>query len=298
MRPLVARRPKGPRADPAPSRLKWRLERWMLTPGIRLALRAGIPFFVALGAGTAYLSDESRRAVIFDKVAEIRASIEERPEFMVNVMSVDGASEDVASDIRDIMPVELPTSSFDIDIEAMRDTIAALDPVKDATVRIRPGGVLEVHVTERIPVMVWRTYDKVHLVDDTGAAISEVETRLVRPDLPLIAGLSANKAVPEALSLMSAARPWGNRLRGLVRMGERRWDVVLDRDQRILLPEFGAEQALMRIIALDKAQDLLARDVAQVDMRLGQRPTVRMNKAATQEWLRIKAQTSAIQAGQ
>ena len=32
------------RPDPAPSRWSWRLQRLMLTPGIRLLLRAGIPF--------------------------------------------------------------------------------------------------------------------------------------------------------------------------------------------------------------------------------------------------------------
>ena len=63
-------------------------------------------------------------------------------------------------------------------------------------------------------------------------------------------------------------------------MGERRWDMVLDRDQRILLPENGAEAALHRVVALDEAQDLLARDVSVVDMRLAQRTTIRLNAPA------------------
>jgi hypothetical protein len=57
------------------------------------------------------------------------------------------------------------------------------------------------------------------------------------------------------------------RLRGLVRIGERRWDVVLDRDQRILLPADRRRGALERVIALDEAHELLARDIAVVDMR-------------------------------
>ena len=43
-----------------------------------------------------------------------------------------------------------------------------------------------------------------------------------------------------------------------------------------------------RVIALEGAQDVLARDVARVDMRLAQRPTVQMNKDATQELWRIR----------
>ena len=47
-------------------------------------------------------------------------------------------------------------------------------------------------------------------------------------------------------------------------------------------------RALERVIALSEAQDMLQRDVAVVDMRLGQRPTLRMNEPAVQDWWRIR----------
>jgi cell division protein FtsQ len=294
MRSLIRRRrhaaPKPPKADPAPSRWAWRTERWMLTPGIRFGLRFGVPFVISFSAAMIYLSDDARRDEITTYIADLRNSIETRPEFMVNVMRVSGASEEVAADIHELMPVDLPATSFDIDLEALRATITGLDPVKSAAVRIRPGGVLDVQVTERVPVLVWRSYEQVSLVDETGAHVAVIDTRLARPDLPLIAGDGADKHVPEALELIRAAEPLGDRLRGLVRMGERRWDVVLDRDQRILLPETGALRALERAIALDAAQDLLARDLAQIDFRIEGRPTVRMNAGATERWFQISTQ--------
>ena len=77
-------------------------------------------------------------------------------------------------------------------------------------------------------------------------------------------------------------------MRGLIRIGDRRWDVVLDRDQRILWPERKRHAALERVIALQDAQDVLARDVASVDLRLPERPTVRMVPRAREEWWRIR----------
>ncbi len=276
------------RADPAPSRLAYRVQRWMLTPGVRLLLRVGLPCALVLGAVTSYMADETRRDSVDTAITSLRQSIEERPEFMVNAMTIDGAGPSVAQDIREVVPIDFPVSSFDLDLEVIRATIAGLNPVREARVRIKPGGILQVDVVERLPALVWRTRDGIELVDEKGVHVGFGEARTDYPDLPLIAGDAAAAHVEEALRLFAAAAPLKDRLRGLVRVGDRRWDVVLDRDQRILLPETRAVQALERVIALDQAYDMLARDVAVVDMRLSDRPTLRMTEAAVGDWRQLR----------
>ncbi len=251
MRALRRKAPDAGRTDPAPSRWAWRMQRLMLTPGIRLALRAGVPFCITLLAGTWYLADEGRRGAIEQAVAETRAGIEQRPEFMVNLMAVDGAKDELALYVREILPLDFPISSFDLDLDAMRATVTQISAVKSASVRIRPGGVLQIDIVERQAVALWRNEDGIALVDESGIYVAAATSRYARPDLPLIAGQGANAHVREALELIEAAAPLGPRLRGLVRMGERRWDVVLDRDQRILLPAEQPLRALERVIALE-----------------------------------------------
>ena len=275
--------------DPAPSRWAWRLQRLMLTPVFRFGLRVGLPFAVAFGAATWWLSVQENRTLVTDTVAEIRASIEERPEFMVNLMAIDGADAPLSAAIREAVPLDFPLSSFDLELEDIRQTLTQMPPVRSASVRIRPGGVLQIDVTPRTGAAIWRTAQGLYLIDDTGVAFAEVSGRSARPDLPVIAGQGAPEHVSEALALVQAAAPLGDRLRGLVRLGDRRWDVVLDRDQRILLPSEGAVRALERVIALEGAQDVLSRDVSRIDLRLADRPTVRMTQTATEEWWRIRA---------
>ncbi|MGC1506653.1 MAG: cell division protein FtsQ/DivIB [Sulfitobacter sp.] len=278
------------RADPAPSRWAWRMQRLMLTPGFRLGLRAGVPFCLTLMAGTIYLADEGRRAAINEAVADARASIEERPEFMVKLMAIDGAEGILASDIRATIPLEFPQSSFDLDLADVRARITALPGVRTANVRIKPGGILHIDVTRRIPVALWRNDEGLTLVDEAGAHVANIETRAEHPDLPLIAGEGAEKHVPQALALLRTAAALGERVHGVVRMGDRRWDVVLDREQRIMLPEVQPLPALERVIALERAQELLTRDVALVDMRQGKRPTIRMNPDANEAWWQVKTE--------
>lgn len=279
------------RPDPAPSRWSWRMQRLMLTPGIRLLLRAGVPFALSFGAATWWLSDPDTQAAIQATVAEARASIEQRPEFMVNLMAIDGADAELSDAVRTAVPLDFPVSSFDLDPAAIRATVLEMPPVKEASVRIRPGGVLQVDITPRVPVAIWRQPAGLTLIDEHGALVRPIARRGLRPDLPVIAGEGAARHVAEAMTLIAAGAPLGDRLRGLVRLGDRRWDVVLDRNQRIMLPTEGAMRALERVIALDGVDEVLKRDIARIDLRLADRPTVRMTDNSTAEWRRIRQLT-------
>lgn len=281
---------RASRSDPAPSRWSWRLQRLMLTPAFLFCLRVGIPFFAMFAFGSWYLSNPETRAAIMTTVAEARAAIEQRPEFMVNLMAIDGGDADLSEAIRAAVPLDLPMSSFDLDPAEIRTRLLELPPIKEVSVRIRPGGVLQVNVVPRVPVAIWRTAQGLTLIDDAGAMVAPIARRDLRPKLPVIAGEGAPDHVDEALQLVSAAAPLGDRLRGLVRMGDRRWDVVLNRNQRILLPTEDAVRALERVIVLETTptRKVLSRDIARIDLRLQGRPTVRMNPTATEEWRRIR----------
>jgi cell division protein FtsQ len=269
----------GPK-DPAPSRLRYRMHRLWLTPVYRAILRTGLPaFFVVFGVGL-YLSDDGRREMLAGSAEAVIRSVQERPEFMVKLVSIEGASPELADTIRAAMPVRFPTSSFDLDLDALRQQVLALDAVASADLRVKPGGILELKVAERRPALVWRGPEGVVLLDDTGHLVAPIASRLDRSDLPVLAGDGADRAVPEALELLEAAAPVSARLRGLVRVGDRRWTVVLDNSQRILLPETGAVAALERVMALAMAEDMLSRGVSVVDMRYSARPTLRLSDAA------------------
>jgi cell division protein FtsQ len=284
----------GPRLDPAPSRWSYRMQRLMLTPLYRNLLRIGLPFAIAFGSVTIYMSDDTRREAVVTSVLDLRDQFQSRPEFMVSLMAIDGASTSVAEDIREVLQLDFPVSSFDLELEAILTAIRELPAVADARVRVRSGGILQVDVTERVPAVLWRTAQGLEVLDADGMITGPAASREEYATLPLIAGEGADKHVTEALDLVRAAGPLGARMRGLVRMGERRWDVVLDRDQRILLPEDAPVQALERVIALGQVHEMLERDLAVVDMRLSARPTIRMNPAAVEQWRELQATNAGI----
>ena len=292
MRTLRSRRhapdARAPRRDPSPSRLRYRLHRLWLTPLFRAILRTGVPAFLLAGLAAGHLMDAGNRAAIVAQFAELRQAVEQRPEFMVESLRIEGANPEIRAALAERSPIDFPVSSFQLDLPALKAYFEDFDVVRRADLRIVADGVLNLRVEQRVPELVWHAHDGVFLIDGAGHRVAALDDPGARRDLVRIAGAGAPAAAPEALALIAAASPIADRLRGLERIGARRWDVVLDRQQRIQLPETGAVEALERVMALNQAQDLLERDLRAVDMRLAHRPTLRLAEAATEELRRIR----------
>ncbi|PWJ21077.1 cell division protein FtsQ/DivIB [Jannaschia seohaensis] len=277
-----------PVKDPAPSKLDYRMQRLWLTPMFRWLVRWGFPGFAVLAAAVWYIDDEARQTAIVDRWEELIRSVQDRPEFMVSLLRIEGASKQLQEDIQEVLPVDLPLSQFQLDTAALRAKLEELDPVKRAEVRIRSGGVLLLKVTEREPALAWKHEGRITALDATGHHVAQLDDISMAGALPLIAGEGADREAAQALDLIAAAAPVADRLVGLTRVGARRWDVVLTRDQRILLPEEAPAAALDRVLAMHSATDLLARDVTVVDLRLGDRPTLRLSDPAREELKRLQ----------
>jgi cell division protein FtsQ len=239
-------------------------------------------------ATLAYFGDANGGAAIWDAGQQVVREIENRPEFRVAVVGVEGASDRVIAEIRATMGVQLPVSSFDLDLDDLRRRVEALPSVASADLRIQSGGYLAVRVEERVPALIWRQRDGLALLDAEGYFVADLGQRMPEHPLPVVAGEGADLVVAEALALHAAATPLGDRLRGLVRVGERRWDVVLNDGRRILLPEQGAVQALDRALALQDAAAILDRDVLRIDLRNPDRLTVQLTRPALEELNRLR----------
>lgn len=297
MRSLIFRHPlerkaaKQPRLrvprDPAPSKWHYRYQRWMLTPGVRTAVRVGTPLALIAVIAAVWVSRDSNRAMVTAHYEALKASVQQRPEFIMTRFEVTGADPQTTADIAGILPVEFPVSSFDVDMVELREIVEQLYAIESARVRVGEAGALHVDVTPRVPVAVWRDHGTLRLIDADGIIAGIIEERAERRDLPLIAGDGAFANIDEALTLFQTAAPIRERVRGLVRMGERRWDMVLDRGQRLLLPDANPITALDRMIVLNEAQDMLDRDVAVVDMRNPKRAVLRMTAEAANAYRRV-----------
>ncbi len=275
MLPVVTRR-----RDPAPSRIRYRLQRMWLRPSYRWLVRRGVPWAVVGALAWSVGSDPAVVAAVSSRYAALSEAIATRPEFALTRIEVTGADPALAEAVEAATGLTLPLSSLGLDLKAVQKRLEEVDAVARADVRAAGGGALRIDIVPRVPAILHRLDGTLTVLDDSGARVKAAASREDFPDLPLIAGEGAEAHVPEALQLLRIASAIAPRIRGLVRVGNRRWDLMLDRDQVVMLPEENAAAALARVMALDTAEDILARDVTAVDLRDGRRPILRLSPSA------------------
>ena len=175
----------------------------------------------------------------------------------------------------------------------MKTTVEDIEAVENVSILVGAKGVLQVGIVERVPALLWRNEEGLTLLDAQGVASGRVDARQDRGDLPLVAGLGVEQNIPEALKIFQKLGPIAGRVRGLMRKGERRWNVVLDRGQVLMLPEEQPIAALGRILALHRAQDILNRDVLVVDIRDGRKPILRLSAPALDDFKKLRLTAAA-----
>jgi cell division protein FtsQ len=277
------------RRDPAPSRFAYRLSRFWASRRVRRLVTLWLPIIAGCAALGAIALHPSQTARMQSAAETVRSAVVDHPSFVLNEMVITGAANDTYGQVEALLETVLPASALSLDLDILRVQLESLPPVRRARLDVAGEGILSIEIDERQPAALLRKGNVLSLVDLDGTLIRQLADRSTYPALPVLYGDGADKAVAEALTLLAIAEPLKGRIAGLVRVGERRWTFHLDRDQKVSLPEIAPEDALRRVLALDRSSDLLARDVSVVDMRNPARPVMRLTDNAVREVRRLRA---------
>ena len=168
----------------------------------------------------------------------------------------------------------MPTLAFDA--FAARNRLQDLEWIESATVSRRLPGTIYVRVSEYRPIAVWQHDGRFALIDEAGDLIPARTADLI-DTLPLVVGEGAPRHTAELLDTLSAFPDVARRMKAAVRVSERRWDLHLDQNIEVRLPEDSLASALGRLSDLNSKQALFERDVKAVDLRLPDRLILRKN---------------------
>ena len=260
----------------------------LLRRPVRILARLGVGefqaprFSAAMMSAVLVASSSAYGAYLGGHVDGVVQSITARTGFAVDQVKVVGNRQTSEIDILDRLELDGWTSLIGFDAEAARERISGLPWIEVAAVRKVYPHTLEVRVEERDAFALWQQGNDLSVIEKDGAVIAPFSGGK-QVLLPLLIGVGAPARAPDFLARIEKYPELAARIKGYIRVGDRRWDLKLDNGITVKLPEDDEDQAIAELVKMDKDKGLLSRDIAAVDMRLSDRLVVQLTpEAATQ----------------
>jgi cell division protein FtsQ len=168
---------------------------------------------------------------------------------------------------------------FAFDPEAAKARLEALPWVRSASVQRLLPGTVAVRLEERQPLALWQNQGTFRLIDERGETIP-VERLDYFSGLLVVVGEDAPAHAGQLLDLIATQPDLKGRVKAAVRVGGRRWNLRLDNDIDVALPEEEPAAAWARLADYERTGRILARDVKFLDLRLPDRLVVRRGTSA------------------
>ncbi len=178
-----------------------------------------------------------------------------------------------------------------VDTAGLRDELLGLPWVQDARVSRQLPDLLVVNIVERQPHAVLRRADRLMLIDPTGVELEPISAADAA-DYLLIEGPGAQSQVQALDTLLDSAPALKARVTGAEWVGNRRWNLTFETDQRLALPE-GEDRAAAALISFAQADGvhrLIGGEVASFDMRNPPRMYMHVPGRAERQELSLQAQ--------
>ena len=261
----------------SPSRLRYFVQLIYLNRLSRdLINLLGVPIVLAIIA-IIMLNNSSNQQRLSVFLSSALSAFEATRDFSLANAVINGASPEVRVQVVDTLSRFEASVANDNTVELVRSELMTLPMVKDVSVTVRDGGTLLIDIIEKLPVLIWHIDDEYVLIDRKGDRLRSIPARDDHPDLQLVSGIGAERNVEEALAIFNESWDLLQMTRGLVRIGERRWDIVLDRGRLIMLPEKDPIDALRLLNVVEQSKDILARNLSVIDLRIPGKLVVRMH---------------------
>ncbi|SMF71024.1 cell division protein FtsQ [Tistlia consotensis] len=201
---------------------------------------------------------------------------------------VEGRSHTESDQLLGLLGVRRGMPILAFDPGQARERLDQLPWVADAEVERRLPDTLFIRLIEKTPLALWQHDGKITVIDTRGDVIPGVSPGRFSK-LLLVVGEDAAPHAAELIEMLNGEPDLAGKVTAAIRVGDRRWNLRLDGNIDVRLPEDGAPAAWSRFAQMVRQEHLLDHDVAVVDLRLPDRLIVRTSRGGVPP-LRAKGQ--------
>lgn len=165
-----------------------------------------------------------------------------------------------------------PTFSFNPNEAVAR--LTSLPWISTAIVERQLPDIVNISLVERVPLALWQNNGRFNLIDANGKIIPNQKIGRFS-NLKVVVGRDAPKHASKLLDTISVVPELAKRVKAAIRVGDRRWDIQMDNELEIFLPELEAVSAWVQLAELQVLHNFMEGDVAVVDLRMPDRIVLR-----------------------
>ena len=193
--------------------------------------------------------------------------------FAIADVRVVGRSEVPKETILAILNVQPGDPILGFDPDEARSQLERLSWVGAVTVRRQLPDLIQIRLVERSPAALWQRQGEISLIDIDGHILDTADVREYR-HLPLLAGNGASDRARDLFVILADAPAIAEKMVAAAWIADRRWDLTLDNEVILRLPEDNPTAALNRLMRVDDEHDLLNQDIVSIDLRIHDRLVV------------------------
>lgn len=159
----------------------------------------------------------------------------------------------------------LPNMSFSL--AKMEEKILQNKWVDKVYLKKKLPDKLLITIVEKKPFAILKNKEKEELIDEKGSSITSKIDNVYR-DLLTVTGSYTEKDTKEIFSLIMSYDNLYHRIKQLDYIGNRRWNMLLNNDILLMLPEKNIRQSLDKILDKNYEENILNRDIKYIDLRI------------------------------
>ena len=168
--------------------------------------------------------------------------------FGIDHIDIDGAIYSSEGEVRKVLGIENGELVFAVNLQEARSRVESLGWVKKASVtRLLPNRIAVV-ITERTPFAVWQHRSEFSLINANGSLISRI-TAKEYTNLPRVIGDGASTEAITLLTDLGTRKELVQKVRYVVRVSGRRWNLIFFSGAELLLPATGWGSSLDQVVA-------------------------------------------------
>jgi cell division protein FtsQ len=266
---------RGP-ARPSALRLWLRRRRGLLRPAAVTLL--GLAVLGSAGVALVAADPAGRIGAVLDGAADLGA----RAGLTVREVLLEGHANAPLDLVREAVGVRRGDPILGFDPHAARERLEMIAWVERAHVERYLNGRIRVRLEERRPFAFWQHNRRIAVIDREGKVIA-TENIGQFGRLPLVVGAGAERVAGAMIDLVRGAPEVMERTHALVRVSERRWNLLLRNGTEVLLPEGHEAAALARLTELQARQTLMDRPLVAIDLRQPDKLVLRLPPGAAPE---------------